>query len=922
MKRHLLRLSAFCLMLMTSMVSMAGENDLTWDYSEAAPANNPDNGLYYESKVNDAAGTNNGLKGIKLNSTGYAFFAKAAVAGKLTLTIGRRSGTGDFCVDVYACTIADGKATLGDLIATTAAVQESNPVSVEIPADVTGIYVKRNTPSEGVLSKIVFKEAVARDFVDFEITNEQLSGAFDASTLPAGVTFTGTQRNDSHGYGNVTITVPVDGTVKFTIGGCQYANPANCKVTNAAGEVLATPNLKTTTCYHQDGASATYFYVGEPTTLTISDIAYLPYFKAEATEVSEAVITYKDQHGNVLGTKTVYEGDAIGEIPYTEENLNIGIGVVFRGWVYTSGIKVKPTDIVNSNVTVSALVTPLEAIPEVGSVQTYDLTKATFYPEDHENFNIEGGYYHDGQHGWAFGNGGKFQVAVGGKAQIVLALCQYSKATATFTVADAQGNVIADNVPGVAQTDGATTIVNYDGPQAGMLTFTYNTDGESYLHSVKVYNVSEFVEKDASGYYIVPAGDAASLVLAINSAASEDGAKIFLPNGTYDLGETVLTGISGNNISIIGQSMKGVTIKNAPPVSMEGLGSADLFLNTSTGLYLQDLTLQNALDYYAAGSAGRAPTLHDKGTKTINKNVRHLSYQDTYYSHKVGGLYYFDGGEIHGTVDYVCGNGKVYFNGVKFVNEKRSSATIAANSELYVFNNCVVDNNADEYNFGRAWSDHPVCIYLNTTLKDPARLIDTRWNLKGINCDFSIAGEYGTKNVDGVDITPSENTVTFTKENTTMNTILDATALTTYSIDNVLGDWAAVAQQEAKQIEAPAAKFVNGQVTWDSVEGATAYLMEIPGIGTWIATENSFSPVGTITGGTFNPETDAITIRAANARGGFGPAAIVEGTALGIDLNKVAEDWGIDVIYNLQGVRVNKTTKGIYIINGKKVLVK
>ena len=56
-------------------------------------------------------------------------------------------------------------------------------------------------------------------FQDFEITNEQLSGEFDASTLPACATFSGTQRNDNHGYGNVTITVAVDGPTKFTIGG-------------------------------------------------------------------------------------------------------------------------------------------------------------------------------------------------------------------------------------------------------------------------------------------------------------------------------------------------------------------------------------------------------------------------------------------------------------------------------------------------------------------------------------------------------------------------------------------------------------------------------------------------------------------------------------------------------------------------------
>ena len=364
---------------------------LVWDYTNKdIPTTGPDNGLYYGAYVNDPAGTNNGMHGVKLNSSGWAYFEKPAVAGKLTLTFGNRKTADAYAVNVSTGTLgADNVGVKGDLIGEVAVAESPGTGSIDIPAEVTGIYINRKTGSEGVLSKIVFKEDVPRQFVDFEITNEQLSGAFDASTLPAGVTFNGTQRNDSHGYGNVTITVPVDGTVKFTIGGCQYANPANCKVTNAAGEVLATPNLRTATCYHQDGAAATYIYVGEPTTLTFSEIAYLPYFKAEATDVHEVTVTYKDQNGGVLGKKTVYEGDPIGEIPYTEADLTIPAGEKFRGWVYNSKIKVKATDIVNADVTVNASVTPIEEAPTVGSIQTYDLTQATFYPEDHENFSVE-----------------------------------------------------------------------------------------------------------------------------------------------------------------------------------------------------------------------------------------------------------------------------------------------------------------------------------------------------------------------------------------------------------------------------------------------------------------------------------------------------------------------------------------------------
>ncbi|MBO4827638.1 MAG: hypothetical protein J5506_10500 [Prevotella sp.] len=887
------------------------ECNLEWDYTEKdIPTVGPDNGLYYGGYVNDAAGTNNSMHGVKLNNGGYCYFAKQPVAGVLTLTFGNRKNSDAYAVNVYEATIdEDGKGTKGALIGDVSVTESPGTGSIDIPASVTGIWIERKTGAEGVMQKIVFKVPVPRTFVDFEIPYEKLSTTFDPSTLPEGVTFSGNQRNDQHGYDHVTIVVPVDGTVKFTIGGCQYANPANCTVTNSEGEVLATPNLKTSKCYHLDGSAATYIYTGEPTTLTFSNIAYLPYFKAEATEVSEVTITYKDQNGNKLGTKTVFEGEAIGEVPYTEADLTIDEGEAFRGWVYNSGVKVQPTDIITGNTTIKASVTPIESVGE-NTIQTYDFTKVTFYPEDHETCEATGGKYHDSQHGWDFGAGGTFSFDVAGNAQIVLTICEYGSGT-TITLTDANGNVIEDGITAKADSgsDGATVTLNYEGP-ATRLTLTFAT--QTYLHKVEVYNVSDFMEKDeASGYYIVAPGDAAGLVMAINSASSEEGAKIFLPDGTYDLGNTVLTGVSGKNVSIIGQSAENTIIMTVP--EKEGLGVADLLVNTGEGLYMQDITLKNAFPYN--NNDGRAPSLHDKGNKTICKNVNLLSHQDTYYSHKVGGLFYFEGGELHGTVDYLCGNGRVYFNEVKLVNEQRNSATISANSELYVFNNCTVENNADAYNFGRAWSDNPVCIYLNTTLLDPDKLIGTRWNLNGINCDYSIAGEYGTKNENGADITPAENTITFTKQNTQMNTILDETALDTYSIDNVLGEWASEAQEQAQQVEAPDAAINEGTITWTAVDGATAYAIFCDGEFLGITTDTSFEVDGTAAGA--RPmkadEAPVYTIRAANLRGGFGePKTITIATAIS-ELNNQTATPHHTRYYNAQGVEVNSQYKGVVI---------
>ncbi len=911
-------MSLLCMALIASLSMYAGDNDLLWDYTEKAPSGSPDNGLYYGSSVNDAAGTKNGLKGVKLNSSGYAFFAKPAVAGKLSLTIGLRNGTGAFCVDVYKCTIAGGKATFTDgaaepaatdLIATTAEVQESNAVHLEIPADVTGIYVKRHTGAEGVLSKVVFTETVQRNFTDFEMVLHSLPSEYDVTQLPTGVTFAGTYNSDTHGYRDATITVPVDGTVKFTIGGCQYAK-RTFSVKNAAGEVVGTVDPYTTKCYHQDASVVTYLYVGEATTLTFENIQYLPYFKAEATEVQEATITYKDQNGKELGKKTLYEGDAIGEVPYTEADLTIPSGQKFRGWIYGSKVKVAATDVVTGNTTVSALVTDIESVA-VGTVQTYDLTQKIFYPEDHETITITDGSYYN-NHGWTINANGTISVDVAGKAQVVVSECEYGNGT-TFTVTDAKGNVVvADvNAKAASGSDGAAQAFNYDG-EATTLTLTFAA--QTFVHKISVYNVEEFpVKDDATGYFIVAPGDAGGLMLALNEANSTPNTKIFLPDGTYDFGEATLIGLSGTNTSIIGQSTKAI-IKNAPPKEKEGLGSADMLLNTGSNLYLQDVTLWNDMSF--DGGTGRAAVLHDKGTNTICKNVNMLSYQDTYYSNKVGATYYFEGGELHGVVDFLCGDSKVYFNGCNIVTESIKDATITANSELYVFKNCTITPNGKKYNFGRAWSadgDGPKCVFLNTTLADNgANLLSSRWNPSGINVDYTVAGEYGTMDSKGEVITPASNIVTFAKKSTKLETILDASALETYSIENVLGEWAATAQAAVKQAAAPKATISGNTIKIVPADGGDAgvYLIEEKNGGFVALTSDTEYTFPALEAGS-NDVTEAVayTVRAANAMGGFGEAAdVTEATAIEvIEANAETEASQAD---------------GTYVIDGKVVIVK
>ncbi len=154
-----------------SVAMMAGENDLLWDYTEAQiPTTGPDRGLYYASYVNDAPSNNNGLNGVKLNSSGWAYFEKAQVAGKLKLTFANRKAQTAYAVSVYKATKAEGEDPVkGEKIVDTEDVDFGASVTIDLAAEVTGVYIERKTPAEGVLTKIEFKEDVARTFVDFKI---------------------------------------------------------------------------------------------------------------------------------------------------------------------------------------------------------------------------------------------------------------------------------------------------------------------------------------------------------------------------------------------------------------------------------------------------------------------------------------------------------------------------------------------------------------------------------------------------------------------------------------------------------------------------------------------------------------------------------------------------------------------------------
>ena len=171
---------------------------------------------------------------------------------------------------------------------------------------------------------------------------------------------------------------------------------------------------------------------------------------------------------------------------------------------------------------------------------------------------------------------------------------------------------------------------------------------------------------------------------------------------------------------------------------------------------------------------------------------------------------------------------------------------------------------------GRSWNNYPKCVFLYTFLddsngklnlyKDASKQKDkiSRWTLGGMNVLPECFGEYYSVNAEGQNVTPASNEVTFvlnTNEKT-METVLTAEKAAVYTMDYTLGDWSATAKAEAKQ----------EVCDLKNIDPAGIYLVET-------LNGNAILYTGAELKDEIFPEDLGITVRKANARGGFGEPA-------------------------------------------------
>ena len=624
-------------------------------------------------------------------------------------------------------------------------------------------------------------------------------------------------------------------------------------------------------------------------------------------------LTYYNIDGKtVIGTQAV-EQDAEIEafVEGVENKVTVADGKKFRGWsssLKQDEKKFTTSSVITSDAALYALVTDVETANATARYD-YNFTKEGFDINDHEAISVENGKWHDTTHGWVFESNGKIKVLMGGKGYIKMNLCQYSK-TGKITLLDPKGNEVS-SIDAKATKDGNFGILQNESTESGEYTLTFE-GGDTYIHSLSIVNMTNPAFAQNGNWMEVKAGDAQGFMTALeiangnNAAVNAARTFIFLPNGTYDLGDKCLTTISGNNISIIGESMDNTIIVNKPEV--EGIGVTATLFNTSTGLYMQDLTLKNA--YPFDKSTGRAVCLQDKGTQTICKNVKMLSYQDTYYSNNNKGQYYFENSDIHGIVDFICGGGDVFFNKCTLTLEPGKGSYITApytdgSDYGYVFDGCkIVGSATDSFTFGRSWGGTAKCAFLNTILDKnaAANIASTRWTTGGMNVVAKNFFEYNTVDENGKVISPAENIVKFTKDKevSEYNTIITAEKAAEFSLDKVFSNWKPA--ELAAQKSASAATESNGKLAWEG--DAQMYIVLKDGKFFAMTAEKSLDIAGA---------TGSWSVRAANEMGGFG---MITSIVTGIKNIASAKDAATvsTAIFSVSGAQQNSLQKGINIV--------
>lgn len=389
-------------------------------------------------------------------------------------------------------------------------------------------------------------------------------------------------------------------------------------------------------------------------------------------------------------------------------------------------------------------------------------------------------------------------------------------------------------------------------------------------------------------------------------------------NFTADDGKTYpspITKLLASNISIIGEDMSATVVTNTiTPETYNGasvyekIGVSDVLQiqSAATDTYFQDITIKSGI----GDKLGRNIAVQDKGSKTIYKNVCLYAYQDTWVSNNDRGLYYFEGGNLRGRTDYLCGKGDAYFNSVDLVMCEEGGYMAVPSQSLkygYVFKDCVIKGETAKvdgnYKLGRPWgTGTPAAYFIDTKME--AQPSSAGWDEMGTGYPKRFA-EWNSTTSAGTPIDLSARKKVFGEDHENNPVLTEDEAAEISDMSNMFGEWqpALYTEQAAMPANVKLDKETKA-MTWDN----SNYVLG------WVVFKNGEYAANVIEPAYTVDDAEATwTVRAANEMGGLGEAAtatVVTG------INEIGSETG-DVVsteyYNLQGIRVSGNYRGVVV---------
>ena len=479
-------------------------------------------------------------------------------------------------------------------------------------------------------------------------------------------------------------------------------------------------------------------------------------------------------------------------------------------------------------------------------------------------------------------------------------------------------------------------------------------------------NTKPYIIYMKEGYYADPNpyfNDSYGFVYADQTAGSTSTETIQIKgngksqDGTVTYDDCKVISVNKPNIHIIGQAVDKVTIATDRQDGGDTKNRTQAWYHVNAGaalevqagandFYMENITIDNENWTKQKKAGPQALCINANADRVAWNNMNIRSYQDDFYSHGVYNRYFWINSRFEGAVDYIYGNGDIWFeNTVQDINRKSGGYIVAPNHEKetrwgYVFNNTKIISS--EYGddcqvwLGRPWHNYPKTVFLNTEMDvKPYGLYwyETMGGLPALWAVYNITDKNGIKMTEesrltyysqdtGLEYDYSEVVGGATRYYKNAKNSLTADEAAQYTLANVMaGDGTSDAEtgmwNPLPLVEKTSTPVVtaNGNVaTWTGDEYAICYVVTVNGKAVAFPTETSY--VGN--------EGDVVSVQSVNEYGALSDMSeavtLLNATAINAVQGNASASTNADGTYTLDGKKASgKTPRTIYIEKGTKV---